>query len=95
MGTVIFPDAICKVFLDATIDERARRRANEFSGAAESADIELVKAEIEARDSNDRKRETAPLRAAPDAHRLDTTTMTIDEVVDAIVELVREATSDG
>lgn len=91
MGTVIFPDAACKIYLDANLDERARRRAEELAGKGASARVADVMAEIEARDRNDQTRAAAPLRAAPDAYRLDTTGMSIEEVVKRIIELVEEA----
>lgn len=91
MGTVIFPDAFCKVYLDAGLEERARRRAAEMAGV----DLNDVMTDIAARDRNDQSRATAPLRAAPDAHRIDTTGMSIDQVVDRIVALVREGGGCG
>lgn len=82
IGTVVFPDATVKVFLTASLEARARRRAIE-SGREVSA----VQAELEARDETDGNRAHAPLRQADDAVGIDTTTMSIDEVVDAIVAL--------
>lgn len=89
MGTVIFPDACCKIYLDAGLEERARRRAAQISGAK----VDDVLADIQARDANDQTRETAPLRAADDAHRVDTTGLTIDEAVERIAELVKRTCS--
>jgi cytidylate kinase len=82
IGTVVAPDAELKVFLDATPQERARRRAAQTGRPA--AD---VLAEQEERDARDREREHAPLTAAPDAVILDTTGLTLSEVVDRIVHL--------
>lgn len=90
MGTVIFPDAYCKVYLDAGIEERARRRAAQMHRADAPVNVDEVLQEIRARDQNDQTREAAPLRAAPDAHRIDTTGLSIDEVVERIVALARE-----
>lgn len=94
MGTVVFPDAQCKIFLDAGLEERAKRRAAQLAGVPGETDVERIKADIEARDRNDRTRETAPLRMAPDAHRIDTTGLTIDEVVERIVDLVKGGQRD-
>ena len=82
IGTVVAPDAALKVFLDATPDERARRRAAEL-GAAESA----VRAEQAARDERDTTRAVSPLYAAPDAVVLDTTGLSLDQVVRQVAEL--------
>ena len=79
IGTVVLPDADLKVFLTADPGERARRRA-----AQSGADPVTVEAEQRARDDADAGREVAPLRAADDAWTLDTTGMTLDEVVDAV-----------
>ncbi len=79
IGTVVLPDADLKIFLTADPGERARRRA-----AQSGRDAEEVAAEQEARDRADASREVAPLRAAPDAWTLDTTGMTLAEVVDAV-----------
>lgn len=88
MGTVIFPDAVCKVYLDAGLEERARRRAAQLSEQNSQVDVKEVLTEIEARDANDQTRDAAPLRAAPDAHRIDTTGLSVEEVVERIVQLV-------
>jgi cytidylate kinase len=94
MGTVVFPDASLKIFLDADADERARRRAAELSARGENADPARVKAEMGERDRRDRTRSLAPLVAAPDAVVMDSTTLSADEVVARIVaEARRRATS--
>jgi cytidylate kinase len=95
MGTVVFPDAECKVYLDAGLDERARRRAREIERNGTSINEQDVRTEIAARDTNDQTRATAPLKAADDAHVIDSTGLSIDEVVDQIVELVRERRNAG
>jgi cytidylate kinase len=84
IGTVVAPDAEVKVFLEAAPAERARRRAAELG-----ADPALVLAEQMVRDERDRGRQVSPLRAAPDAVLLDTTELSLDEVVDRVVQLVR------
>jgi len=91
IGTVVFPKARCKVYLDASIEERARRRAEEFTRKGISVDIAEVREDIRARDEKDMTRAVAPLRRADDAHIIDTTHMTPDEAVNAIVVLARAA----
>ncbi len=85
IGTVVSPDSPLKVFLDATPKERAARRA-----AESGRDANDVLDEILARDARDEGREHGALRAAPDAVRIDTTGLAIDEVVARVVELARE-----
>ena len=96
MGTVVFPDAGTKVFLEADLTERARRRLREQGVAEPDEDTTAREAErLEARDRTDRTRETAPLRAAPDAIHLDTTGLDFDAQVDAVVELARKQDPDA
>jgi cytidylate kinase len=89
MGTVIFPDARLKVFLDATVDERARRRVADLRGLGRADDIGEVRAQLAERDARDSGRAVAPLRRAPDAVVLDTTDLALEEVVDRIVAEAR------
>jgi cytidylate kinase len=86
IGTVVAPDASVKVFLTASPDERARRRADELG-----VDPQTVLRDQALRDAQDRSREHSPLRPAPDAIELDTTGLSVDEVVERIVELVDAA----
>ncbi|MNO24585.1 Cytidylate kinase [compost metagenome] len=88
IGTTVLPDAEVKVFMTATVEERARRRYKEMK---EQGDITLeqLMLDIAERDRQDEQREVSPLRKADDATLLDTTDMTIDEVVEAIVSLCR------
>jgi cytidylate kinase len=91
IGTVVFPDAIVKVYLDAEPEERARRRTaqeGDAEGEAPGGVAETL-ARIEERDRKDRSRAVAPLRPATDAWRLDTTGMTLDEVFAAVRSHVR------
>ncbi len=90
IGTVVFPNAEVKVFLTASPEERAQRRAlqNEQRGFGET-DAAVILADIIARDEADSTRDVAPLKPADDAHMLDTTGMTIDEVCEAIAALAR------
>jgi cytidylate kinase len=91
IGTVVFPGALVKVFLTASVEERARRRCEELRGRGQSVGYEDVLADIRRRDASDSSREYAPLRAAGDAVRLDTSGMSIDEAVEAVTRLVRDA----
>jgi cytidylate kinase len=86
IGTVVAPEAPVKVFLTAGAAERARRRAEELG-----ADLDTVARDQALRDAQDESREHSPLRAAPDAVTLDTTGLTVDEVVQRIAVLVRAA----
>jgi cytidylate kinase len=88
MGTVVFPDADCKFFLDASIAERAKRRFLELEAKSGCCDYEQVEKDLLARDRQDRERSIAPLRPAPDAIIIDSTGMTIGEVADKITEFV-------
>lgn len=85
IGTVVSPEAPLKIFLEASDEERARRRAAETGEPFEA----VLRAQAE-RDRRDREREHGALRAAPDAVRLDTTGLGIDEVVERVVALARE-----
>ena len=86
IGTVVAPDAAVKVFLTAGADERARRRADELG-----TDVETVRRDQALRDAQDASREHSPLAVAPGAVELDTTGLSVDEVVARIVELVERA----
>jgi cytidylate kinase len=89
IGTVVFPDAPVKVYLVADAAERARRRARDPEAAGQAvADIER---RLRARDHADSTREASPLRAAEDAVTIDTTTLSVDEVVAVVLGLVAEA----
>ncbi|PTL40383.1 (d)CMP kinase [Alkalicoccus saliphilus] len=82
IGTAVLPEAEMKFFLNATVEERAARRHEEQLGKGMDSDLELLKSEISRRDMLDSERETAPLRKADDAEEVDTTRMSIKEVVD-------------
>jgi cytidylate kinase len=90
MGTVVFPAARCKVFLDASVDERAMRRMRQLAEKGMPGDFETIRSEIAERDEMTRTRAVAPLRPADDAVIVDSTGMTLDEVVAALVALARE-----
>lgn len=87
IGTKVLPDADVKVFLTASLDERARRRASEIGAREEQ--VEELKEAISARDESDATREVSPLMQAPDAVAVDTTGKSIDEVVREVVDLAR------
>ena len=84
MGTVVFPDAQAKIFLDASAEERAQRRLKQLQGKGFDVNFDHLLNEIRERDDRDRNRPVAPLRPAEDALVVDSTSMTIDEVVDTI-----------
>jgi len=92
IGTVVFPDADVKVFLDASPEERARRRAHDPQHAAgrTGAAIAEVATALDARDRSDRTRAAAPLVRAGDAVAIDTTALSIEGVIDEIMQLVRQ-----
>jgi cytidylate kinase len=90
IGTVVFPDAEAKVFLTASVEERARRRCEQLRAAGVDADIEVVKREVEERDQRDSTRPIAPLRKAPGALVVDSSELSIDQVVARIVAHVRD-----
>jgi cytidylate kinase len=91
IGTVIAPDADVKIFVTATAQERARRRARELAAQGIAADEAAILADIERRDERDRSRAVAPLEPAPDAHLLDTTHLDIDAAVRAAIDIVTAA----
>ena len=88
IGTVIAPQAQVKIFLTASAEERARRRAGELRAKAEPADEAVILADIRRRDERDRTRLVAPLKPAADAHLLDTTHLDIDAAVRAAIDIV-------
>jgi len=91
IGTVIFPDARIKFFVTASLEERAKRRLAQQGEIAAGADLDSVMADIRRRDERDAKRETAPLRPAEDAVMVDTTGLTIDEVVELLARHCKAA----
>jgi cytidylate kinase len=90
IGSVVFPNADVKIFLDAQPDERVRRRAAEVNGSSEA-----VSRQLHERDERDRTRAEAPLTQQPDAVYLDSTGLTVDEVEEAILRLVRARITNG
>lgn len=95
IGTVVFPHAEIKIFLDATEEVRAARRELELAQKGTPASSEDIIREIRERDARDRSRQEAPLVQAPDAVYLDTSPLNPDEVEEAILKIVRDRTSNG
>jgi len=91
IGTVVFPDAEVKVYLDASLDERAGRRFRELQGRGETVTYEEVRRALEDRDRRDSTRAHSPLRVAPGAIVVNSTGMAVDEVVDEIVRRMDQA----
>jgi cytidylate kinase len=92
IGTVVFPHADLKVYLDASPAERARRRAHDpahATGRAGTA-VQDVATALDARDLSDRTRVASPLMKAPDAVKIDTTALSIDEVIEQVIALAKE-----
>lgn len=88
IGTVVLPDADLKIFLDASLEERARRRYQEMIARGERADYEEVLAGMRRRDATDSQREIAPLRPADDAVIIDTTGLGVEEVMQRVEALI-------
>lgn len=89
IGTVVLPDADVKVYLTASVEVRAQRRYKELIEKGQEADLEKIKKDIEERDYRDMNRDIAPLRQAEDAVLVDSSSMTIDENVQAILDLIK------
>jgi cytidylate kinase len=90
IGTVVFPHADVKIYLDASAEERARRRANDTAHTGSQAGQAAVAEAIAARDKSDTTRAASPLTLAPDAVHIDTTGMPVEAVIAHVMELVRE-----
>lgn len=93
MGTVVFPEAPIKVFLTASVEERARRRYKQLKDNGESVTFDRLFRDLEARDRRDRERTVSPTLPASDAVIVDSTDLTPDEVVAQVVSLVRRVLS--
>ena len=90
MGTVVFPDAGLKIFLTASPEERAQRRYKQLINKGVSVNLRALLQDIASRDERDANRTVSPLRPAQDAVVIDTTTLTIEQVLDTVLEKVRE-----
>ncbi len=93
IGTVVLPQADVKVYLDASAEERARRRAADSAHAANGGDVAAIATALSTRDSSDRTRTVSPLTQAADATYIDTTSLPIATVVDQVMALVRQRTA--
>ena len=91
IGTVVLPNADVKIYLTASVEERAKRRYLELIEKGQEADLERIKEDIRTRDYQDMNRSTAPLRQAEDAVVIDSSTMTIDEVMEKIIDAFQES----
>jgi len=91
MGTVVFLEAVCKIFLDAAPEIRAMRRYKQLQDMGEAADLALLTEQIRLRDDEDRNRAIAPLRPANDAHIIDTSHMDMDQVFARIMQVVEQS----
>ncbi|MBN2555147.1 MAG: (d)CMP kinase [Anaerolineales bacterium] len=92
IGTVVLPDADLKIYLDATVEERAKRRYEEIEGRGKLSPYDVVLEEMKRRDTIDSTRDIAPLAAARDAVWIDSTSMSIESVVDEVLKYIcREA----
>jgi CMP/dCMP kinase len=95
IGTVVFPDADVKIYLDAAVAERVRRRLQEMRAKGDPITETELTAQIKERDQRDSTRADAPLSQAPDAIYLDSTGLSIEEVEEAILKLVRSRVTNG
>ncbi len=95
IGTVVFPAAHVKIYLDANPPERVRRRFEELRAKGDTVPVSALAEQMKERDRRDSTRADAPLAQAPDAVYLDSTGLTIDEVEDAILKIVRSRVSNG
>ncbi|MBV9763842.1 MAG: (d)CMP kinase [Acidobacteriaceae bacterium] len=95
IGSVVFPEAQVKIFLDADPDERARRRTLEFQQEGRAADVQAIGRDLNERDRRDRTRSEAPLVQAPDAQLVDTTGLSLEEVEEIVLRLIRARISNG
>jgi len=91
IGTVVFPNAEVKIFLDASAEERARRRCAELRAAGRPADLSETLREMEERDKRDRERDLAPLRMADDALRIDSSNASADSVAAQVLAKIRNS----
>ena len=89
IGTVVLPDADVKVFLTASIDERASRRYSELTEKGVKCSLDKIKADIQYRDKQDSERSVAPLKPADDAVTIDSSNMNFEQSVESILKLIR------
>ena len=94
IGTNVLPDASVKIYLNASIEERTKRRCNELEALGKQYDKEQIKKEIIQRDENDKNRKYNPLRKAEDAFEIDSTCMNIEQVTETILNIVKQKVND-
>ncbi|MDZ4347528.1 MAG: (d)CMP kinase [Candidatus Binatia bacterium] len=92
IGTVVFPEAEVKIFLDASVKERARRRSEELRAAGRPVGLEETQREMEERDRRDSERELAPLRKADDAMAIDSSSLGAEAVAQRVIKEIRSRT---
>ena len=90
IGSVVLPKANVKIYLTASVEERAKRRYTEYVLAGQECDLEQIKKDIEERDHRDMTREVSPLVCVPDAHIIDSSFMDIDQVCEEVFKIVKE-----
>ena len=95
IGTVVLPNAEVKIYLNADVEERARRRLKEFQAQGRNDTLCDVIDQIKQRDHNDMTREYNPLRKAENAVEIDTTGMSVEDVADAVLKIVNEKTGEN
>jgi cytidylate kinase len=88
MGTVVFPEAPLKIYLTASIEERAQRRYKELLDKGENVSLRALEEQVRSRDERDMNRDVSPLLPAEDAIELDTSELSIQEVMDTVLNLV-------
>ena len=93
IGTVVFPDAQVKIYLDASIEERARRRCHELRAAGREVSLAETISEMKERDKRDSERDIAPLRKADDALAVDSSGLTADAVAEKVLQLIKSESS--
>ena len=93
IGTVVFPDAQVKIYLDASIEERARRRCDELRAAGREVSLAETISEMEERDKRDSQRDIAPLRKADDAFVLDSSGLTAEGVAEKVLQIIKSESS--
>ena len=93
IGTVVFPDAQVKIYLDASIEERARRRCHELRAAGREVSLAETISEMKERDARDSERDIAPLRKAGDAFAVDSSGLTADGVAEKVLQLIKSESS--
>ncbi|MCL2574360.1 MAG: (d)CMP kinase [Defluviitaleaceae bacterium] len=90
IGTVVLPDAPVKIFLTASLEARVQRRLNELSAMGLTHDVDSITQQMQKRDYDDTNRASAPLKCAPDSVMVDTSDMDIEQVIETILQIIKE-----